>query len=73
MTRCCVAGAPPSDDDVMGRAGYMAANVMASKDREGNFFCTHSHARTGMHVRARESEGMACVVVVSSTRFESFF
>ena len=26
-----------------------------------------------MHVRARESEGTACVVVVSGTRFESFF
>ena len=61
------------------------------------FFCTYSHARTGMrerrnglcgclkgfvffwfartatHVLAHESEGTACVVVVSGTRFESFF
>ena len=28
---------------------------------------------TGTHVRARESEGTACVVVVSGTRFEIFF
>ena len=27
---------------------------------------------TGTHVRARESEGTACVVVVSGTRFEIF-
>ena len=30
-------------------------------------------AHTATHVRARESEGTACVVVVSGTRFESFF
>ena len=30
-------------------------------------------ARTATHVRARESEGTACVVVVSGMRFESFF
>ena len=29
-------------------------------------------ARTATHVWARESEGTACVVVVSGTRFESF-
>ena len=34
-------------------------------------FCTYGHARTGTHVRARESEGTAFVVVVSSMRFES--
>ena len=37
------------------------------------FFCTYGHARTGPHVRARESEGTACVVVVSGMRFEMFF
>ena len=30
-------------------------------------------ARTATHGRARESEGTACVVVVSGTRFESLF
>ena len=30
-------------------------------------------ARTAMHVQVRESEGTACVVVVSGSRFESFF
>ena len=29
-------------------------------------------ARMATHVRARESEGTACVVVVSGTRFEIF-
>ena len=37
------------------------------------FFCTYGHARTGTHVRARGSEGTACVVVVSGPRFEFFF
>ena len=67
------------------------------------FFCTYGHACTGMreqrnglcgcfwqavlkylffsffpprtatHIRARESKGTACVVVVSGARFESFF
>ena len=37
------------------------------------YFCTYGHACTGTHVRARESEGTAGVVVVSGTRFESFF
>ena len=32
---------------------------------------TYGHAHTGMHVRARESEGTACVVV-SGMRFEFF-
>ena len=27
----------------------------------------------GLHVRARESEGTACVIVVSGSWFESFF
>ena len=30
-------------------------------------------ARTATHVRAHESEGTACVVVISGTRFERFF
>ena len=37
------------------------------------FFFTYGHTLTGTHVRARESEGTACVVVVSGTRFEFFF
>ena len=41
-----------------------------------SFFGFFLHVRpthTATHVRARESEGTACVVVVSGTRFESFF
>ena len=34
--------------------------------------CTYGHARMATHVRARESEGTACVVVVSGSRFECF-
>ena len=30
-------------------------------------------AHRATHVQARESEGTACVVVVSGSRFESFF
>ena len=36
-------------------------------------FLFYFFARTATHVRARESEGTACVVVVSGMRFESFF
>ena len=36
-------------------------------------FFSFFFARTGTQVRARESEGTACVVVVSGTGFESFF
>ena len=35
------------------------------------FFCLFFLG--GLHVRARESEGTACVVVVSGSQFESFF
>ena len=37
------------------------------------FFSTYGHARMATHVRTCESEGTACVIVVSGTWFESFF
>ena len=37
------------------------------------FVCTYGHARMATHVRARESEGTAWVVVVSGTVWRFFF